>query len=345
MGAGPARSSVISVPHPTKLAMVSVNVAQVGDVHAMVDSGAMVSVVRKDIVESILKEENKFGGYVVGFDKIKVPVVGEIALSVQFEGVAAELKRVKIVENSLYDMILGAEWLEKGRIIVYAEDGRLTAHVRPHGLDFSLKKLDTSEPPIQDSCAAVSISMVPGLVADDDFQNDSFLATSSVREIPALGLGLQSDWPVFGASRNSRCSTYQRTLDPIVEEVPESSLPDSFGSFLGSIFLDNDIPASPIPFYANVRKRTVLPPGGMRFVRTDVPCTIGDVWVVTKSFSSQPSREWIIPNCLVTASKRALHIPVVNLSNQPLQWNEGNALATVELLCTSVIPLNTANDE
>ena len=163
MGAGPARSSVISVPHPTKLAMVSVNVAQVGDVHAMVDSGAMVSGVRKDIVESILKEENKFGGHVVGFDKIKVPVVGEMALSVRFEGVAAELKRVKIVENSLYDMILGAEWLEKGRIIVYAEDGRLTAHVRPHGLDLSLKKLDTSEPPIQDSCAAVSISMVPGL--------------------------------------------------------------------------------------------------------------------------------------------------------------------------------------
>ena len=324
--------------------MVSVNVAQVGDVHAMVDSGAMVSVVRKDIVESILKEENKFGGHVVGFDKIKVPVVGEMALSVRFEGVAAELKRVKIVENSLYDMILGAEWLEKGRIIVYAEDGRLTAHVRPHGLDLFLKNLDTSEPPIQDSCAAVSISMVPGLVADDDFQNDSFLATSSVREIPALGLGLQSDWPVFGASRNSRCSTYQRTLDPIVEEVPESSLPDSFGLFLGSIFLDNDIPASPIPFYANVRKRTALPPGGMRFVRTDVPCTIGDVWVVTKSFSSQSSREWIIPNCLVTASKRALYIPVVNLSNQPLQWNEGNALATVELLCTSVIPLNTAND-
>ena len=49
-------------------------------------------------------------------------------------------------------------------------------------------------------------------------------------------------------------------------------------------------------------------------------------------------------NCLVTASKRALYIPVVNLSNQALQWNEGNALATVELLCTSVIPLNTAND-
>ena len=71
MGAGPAQL-LIPGPQPTKLAVVTVSVARVGDVVAMVDSGAMVCVVRRDIVEKLLKEENLSGGFVIGFDRARV---------------------------------------------------------------------------------------------------------------------------------------------------------------------------------------------------------------------------------------------------------------------------------
>lgn len=128
MGAGPAQLLKLD-PRPTKLAVVTVNVARVGDVVAMVDSGAMVCVVRRDIVEKLLKEENLFGGFVVGFDKAKVAVVGEIPLTIRFGGQVVELRRVKVVKNSLYDMILGAEWIEKGNIVIFGDSGRLMARV------------------------------------------------------------------------------------------------------------------------------------------------------------------------------------------------------------------------
>lgn len=80
-GSGPAQS-ITPDPPPIKLAQVVLNVARVGNVEPMVYSGAMVSVVRKDIVEGILKEELKAGGFVVEFDRVRVPVVGEMPLSV-----------------------------------------------------------------------------------------------------------------------------------------------------------------------------------------------------------------------------------------------------------------------
>lgn len=81
MGTGLAQS-ITPDPPPTKLAQVVVNVARVGNVEPMVDSGAMASVVRKDIVEGILKEEHKAGGFVVGFDRVRIHFVGEMPLTV-----------------------------------------------------------------------------------------------------------------------------------------------------------------------------------------------------------------------------------------------------------------------
>lgn len=322
--------------------MVTVNIALVGDVNAMVDSGAMVCVIRKDVVAKILKEENKFGGHVIGFDRIKVPVVGEISLSVRFEGRTAELQRVKVVENSIYDMILGAEWVEKGRVIIYAEGGRLLAHVRPPALDRTLPAPGESDSSVQNSRLSVASLIVPGLVADIDKRSVRTHPPAKKEEVP--GLGLELDWPVLPPYRREYCSAYRRTLDPIMEEALESATPDVFQNFLVSITLGDDIEGKSASFYSHVTKRTVIPPGGMRFIATDVCCKTGETWVVTKSFSSCPSREWIIPNCVVKASKRALYIPVVNLSNQSLQWNKGSPLAAVELLQEPLVQLNMDDD-
>ena len=116
-------------------------------------------------------------------------------------------------------------------------------------------------------------------------------------------------------------------------------LPDLFQDFLGSITLEGNEGKPLTPVYSHAVKKKVIPAGGMRFVATDVCCKTVDTWAVTKFFSSRPSREWIIPNYVVMAGRKALYIPVVNLSNRSLQWNKGSALAAVELLQEPVVRL------
>lgn len=73
MGSGAAQLQALEPL--LKLAVVFVDVARIGVVAAMVDSGAMVSVVRKDVVLKLLREENRMGGFIVGFDKKQVEVL------------------------------------------------------------------------------------------------------------------------------------------------------------------------------------------------------------------------------------------------------------------------------
>ena len=75
MGAGAART--IAPDRLPRLAIVTVDIARIGAVEAMVDSGAMVSVVRIDVVRKLLREENRVEEFIVGFDKTRVRVVGE----------------------------------------------------------------------------------------------------------------------------------------------------------------------------------------------------------------------------------------------------------------------------
>ena len=136
MGAGAART--IAPDRLPRLAIVTVDIARIGAVEAMVDSGAMVSVVRIDVVRKLLREENRVEGFIVGFDKTRVRVVGEMELTVRFKCQVANLRRVKVVESSVYEMILGAEWIAKSNIVICAAEGRLVARVRTSVIDAAL---------------------------------------------------------------------------------------------------------------------------------------------------------------------------------------------------------------
>ena len=339
MGAGPAQL-LIPGPQPTKLAVVTVSVARVGDVVAMVDSGAMVCVVRRDIVEKLLKEENLSGGFVIGFDRARVPVVGNIALTVRFGGRAVELRHVKVVETSLYSMILGAEWIEKGEVVIFGDSGRLTARVLSEEQRGSLMegaKDREVRDYVQPNC------LLTGLIAETE--------ASSSFCVPAISLENQKPVNVCPVAAPIPSSTGLRLLlerpsqvyrplrglspqlDPISEDLStELEITSDDQHFLGviSLGLENDAPIT--PRYARTSKDFVLPAQSMRLLPTDVSTIEGEEWVVSKSFSSRPSREWIIPNGLLKAIGKKLYVPVVNLSNQSLKWTKGSELAMVEKL-------------
>ena len=102
------------------------------------DMRSMVSVVRIDVVRKLLRKDNRVEEFIVGFDKTRVRVVGENELTVHFKCQVANLRRVKVVESSVYEMILGAKWIAKSNIVICAGEGRLVARVRTSVIDAAL---------------------------------------------------------------------------------------------------------------------------------------------------------------------------------------------------------------
>ena len=330
MGAGPAQL-LIPGPQPTKLAVVTVSVARVGDVVAMVDSGAMECVVRRDIVEKLLKEENLSGGFVIGFDRARVPVVGNIALTVRFGGRAVELRHVKVVETSLYSMILGAEWIEKGEVVIFGDSGRLTARVLSEEQRGSLMegaKDREVRDYVQPNC------LLTGLIAETEASSSFCVPTISLENqkpvnvcpvaapIPSsTGLRLLLERPsqVYRPLRG-----LSPQLDPISEDrSTELEITSDDQHFLGviSLGLENDAPIT--PRYARTSKNFVLPAQSMRLLPTDVTTIEGEEWVVSKSFSSRPSREWIIPNGLLKAIGKKTLCACCQLEQSVLEVDKG----------------------
>lgn len=68
----------------------------------------MVCVLSRYLVEELLLAETKSGGFVVGFDKVKISVVAKIALTERLGSQVIDLRHFKIVEHSLQRIILGA---------------------------------------------------------------------------------------------------------------------------------------------------------------------------------------------------------------------------------------------
>lgn len=101
----------------------------------------MVHVVRRDMIQGTSQLENQLGGYFTGFHNIRVPVLGEVALTMRYGSKLVDLPRMKVVKESVYDLILRSEWIRKSYIIIFTVDEQLIALVRNPTVDFVLRAL------------------------------------------------------------------------------------------------------------------------------------------------------------------------------------------------------------
>ncbi|KZS20857.1 Uncharacterized protein APZ42_012348 [Daphnia magna] len=137
---------------PTNLALIGVHIARVGPVEAMVDTGAMFSVIEKRMIQHLLKEEFLVGGTLLSFNKERVPIVGEIPLTVRFKDRVVDLQKVRVVEQALFPLILGVDWMGKSNVGVRPSPGdrcQMEAIIFPetttNNTDEKLKKEKTDD--------------------------------------------------------------------------------------------------------------------------------------------------------------------------------------------------------
>ncbi|KAK4028313.1 hypothetical protein OUZ56_017593 [Daphnia magna] len=135
-GVGPAVGSVgpcgrKGINYRKRLPNVTVQITNEnggGEIEALVDSGACVSIIRLQDVETlgfeIMPLDEKFLRMA---DQSVTRCYGTVEFNVRFDEVEVELKTVYVLRDSVSPLILGADWLIESGVSVQAENGHLTA--------------------------------------------------------------------------------------------------------------------------------------------------------------------------------------------------------------------------
>jgi hypothetical protein len=131
---------VENVPATIRLAVIKINIARIGEFEALVDSGANCSVVRRDVLKGILTPKQNGRQFLVGADKKQVPILGEVPLTIRFKDRVVDLKRVLVLEECVYPVLLGADWLDSSHTLIQSENGQLVVNLRPYIKEESVQR-------------------------------------------------------------------------------------------------------------------------------------------------------------------------------------------------------------
>lgn len=119
---------------------VDADVFRIGTIiDSLVDTGAKRSVI--DVSE--LKDTNTFevrksSASWIAIDQQLLPVLGEVKLSIRFQGAVVDLDNVLVMENLAHPSVLGADWVAKGDIGIRFSKGKWLVKRQPsqvHGLE------------------------------------------------------------------------------------------------------------------------------------------------------------------------------------------------------------------
>ena len=88
------------------------NVVGVGEVRALVDSGASVSAITIDMVKHLLKGKGSTHySNLRGIDNRTVDVIDELELQIVLYGSNVTLSRVVVIRSAPFSLILGSDWI------------------------------------------------------------------------------------------------------------------------------------------------------------------------------------------------------------------------------------------
>ena len=92
--------------------MITASIARVGSLSTVVSSASDCSIVGAAFVKKFRVRRLSKIEYLIAVDGTRLHVLGYVDLSVRFKESVVELKGVKVVQESLYPLILGLDWLK-----------------------------------------------------------------------------------------------------------------------------------------------------------------------------------------------------------------------------------------
>jgi len=101
---------------------ISVDVDEIGEVSALVDTGATPSCIRRDLLSDIQKSEiipTSAEATISNGKKVKIE--GLVSLNVTFQGIATRIEDVHVVSGENSPFILGMGWINKTRATIQSD--------------------------------------------------------------------------------------------------------------------------------------------------------------------------------------------------------------------------------
>lgn len=130
LGAGPILTGYHKSPHSVPLPVIKVSIEGIGEVVALVDSGASSSAIRR----SLAKKLDKCVGPSVnfrGWDNRTVEIDSFVNMCVTWEGRKTMVERVATVKHPPFSVILGVDWIIASKTDLIVQEEKLVPVSQP----------------------------------------------------------------------------------------------------------------------------------------------------------------------------------------------------------------------
>ena len=323
-----------------KPAVVTVEVLRMGEMAALVDTGATKSVVREDLVRG-----NKF--FTIGkcnrnwktIDTAPANQVGQTSLTVNYQGSSIYLGEVVVMRDLHYPLILGLEWVDAARVSVSTleREGKVTFLPDSSGLEAKTLEVIMLTKPEESKEELNRYALTPNGPKMNSTQAESPvkknvaslpIAYKHVPERPYSTLHMElinklkspRTTYTIGDVRN-RFSGIEETKE--VNETLKSEQcygPEMPFGWLAHI----DAIAERREARETYRKPSYLSPlkgqkVGARvksFINFTTPAGKDGVWFIEAASGTQNGRDWATPSCIVKSDSG---VPVINGSTRTLR--------------------------
>ncbi len=115
-GLRPAIGAIQTPGQSVGVPTVRVAIVRIGHLDVLLDSGAKFSVIRRNIppdAYSTLFSSNPSS--LIGAAGTRIRVYGEIPLAIRYKSSVVDLPTVQVVEDLIFPIILGMDWIDKSR--------------------------------------------------------------------------------------------------------------------------------------------------------------------------------------------------------------------------------------
>ena len=111
--------------------ILPVNIARLGARDALYDTGANCSIIKLSAAEGLTIRRTEGLDYILGAGGVKIAIIGETSMTVRFRNSVVDLKRVRVMEDCSFDVILGLDWISRSGVLPVIRDKQMVGFKTP----------------------------------------------------------------------------------------------------------------------------------------------------------------------------------------------------------------------
>jgi len=317
----------------------------VGEVVALVDSGASVTTIRRSVIGNLNAQRNT--GKNIYLRGIEVCVEESVKLNVRWKEEFETIDEVAVVHSLPFPLILGVDWVLKAGVCIVALDGELIVETfysvcesfregveseLRKGIDIDINRGERVNKEDQDvvelNDISVDLNHVESMMCNDV---EHFESNGEELDIVDLNLNLQERKDGHGegiAELKDVAGNRFVCCKPSWEDEGEPYVSDEF---LDLVKRELPYKRRSGQYLARIAAAVEIPPETLVFVQASVPAHLTDSAVICGARGSRPGEEWVVPSSVVRIRRGKVKVPILNLTNEPIRLKRRDFFVTLDI--------------